>query len=165
MFHSALTVLLAVGYPKRVKTSSTYVSGEYGGNDEVRGRRKRGWTGGRAQGLCPAQSTCCKGSAGDDQALVDSEIGSHMRRLLQHPHFTLTDYRTAEIDSEPCIIYVDGLLPIGCLSISATPRKDSSLASVVSGNVLRDSENCKIDDLGSDDTIPYLSGPVVEQPQ
>jgi len=71
-------------------------------------------------------------SAGGETAHVESEIGPHMRRFLKHPQFTLTDYRTTEIDSESCIVRVNGLLPIGCISVTSTPRKDNSLARALS---------------------------------
>ena len=84
-------------------------------------------------------------SAGEETAHVESEIGSHMRRFLQHPHFTLVDYRTIETDSESQIVRVNGLLPVGCVSVTSSARKDSSLGSVVSDNVLRNSSQCSID--------------------
>ena len=84
-------------------------------------------------------------SRGDEQATIETEIGCHMRRLREHPLFTLTDYRTIEIDSELHIVHVNGVLPIGCISVTSSPRKDSSLSSVVSDNVLKDSRQCNVD--------------------
>lgn len=96
--------------------------------------------------LLPAEKeTHANFSQRDDEAHVKSEIGCHMRRLLQHPHFTLIDYRTTEIDSEPQIVRVEGFLPIGCISIGYSPRKDSSLANVVSNNVLKTDEQCSVE--------------------
>jgi hypothetical protein len=84
-------------------------------------------------------------SAGEETAHVESEIGSHMRRFLKHPHFTLTDYRTSNIDSKCCIVRVNGLLSVGCISVTSTPRKNGSLGSVVSDNVLKGSDRCSVD--------------------
>ena len=71
-------------------------------------------------------------SAGEETAHVESEIGPHMRRFLKHPHFTLTDYRTSNVDSKCCIVHVNGLLSVGCISVTSTPRKDNSLARALS---------------------------------
>lgn len=82
---------------------------------------------------------------GDEQATMETEIGCHMRQLRAHPHFTLTDYRTTVIDSELHIVRVNGVLPIGCISVTSSPRKDSSLRNVVSNSVLKDSRQCNVD--------------------
>ena len=96
--------------------------------------------------LAPAEKeTHIQFSAEDNQAHIETEIACHIRRLLQHPHFTLVDYRTIETDSESQIVRVNGLLPVGCVSVTSSARKDSSLGSVVSDNVLRNSSQCSID--------------------
>ena len=75
----------------------------------------------------PEKETHIQFSRGDERATIETEIGCHMRRLREHPLFTLTDYRTIEIDSELHIVRVNGVLPIGCISVTSSPRKDSSL--------------------------------------
>ena len=96
--------------------------------------------------LAPAEKeTHIQFSAGDNQAHIETEIACHMRRFLEHPRFTLTDYRTTEIDSESCIVRVNGLLSVGCISVTSTPRKDNSLASIVSENVLRNNAHSSVD--------------------
>jgi len=96
--------------------------------------------------LAPAEKeTHIQFSAEDNQTHIETEIACHMRRFLEHPRFTLTDYRTTEIDSESCIVRVNGLLSVGCISVTSTPRKNGSLGSVVSDNVLKGSDRCSVD--------------------
>lgn len=96
--------------------------------------------------LAPAEKeTHIQFSAEDNQAHIETEIACHIRRLLQHPHFTLVDYRTIKTNSELQIVRVNGLLPIGCISVTYTPRKDNSLASIVSENVLRNNTHSSVD--------------------
>jgi len=96
--------------------------------------------------LAPAEKeTHIQFSAEDNQAHIETEIACHIRRLPQHPHFTLVDYRTIKTNSELQIVRVNGLLPIGCISVTYTPRKDNSLASIVSENVLRNNTHSSVD--------------------
>ena len=96
--------------------------------------------------LAPAEKeTHIQFSAEDNQAHIETEIACHIRRLLQHPHFTLVDYRTIKTNSELQIVRVNGLLSVGCISVTSTPRKDNSLASIVSENVLRNNTHSSVD--------------------
>ena len=74
--------------------------------------------------LAPAEKeTHIQFSAEDNQAHIETEIACHIRRLLQHPHFTLVDYRTIKTNSELQIVRVNGLLPIGCISVTYNPSE------------------------------------------
>lgn len=68
----------------------------------------------------------------DDEFRVHSEVASVSKRLLSHPEFT--EERRREIDDE--IVAVTGRIPIGCLTVSKSPRQDGGFAPIVSRSVL-----------------------------
>lgn len=88
----------------------------------------------------------------DPNATVHTAETALMRRLLNHPHFdldwyvTTDDGATVHVQSEQFaeeghdgrkpVYAVSGQLPIGCLKISAKPRKNAGNAQVITSTVL-----------------------------
>lgn len=63
-------------------------------------------------------------SSQDERFVIDTQEGAIMRWLLQHPHFEL-DWATARREGRGKfkVVHVVGTLPIGCLKLTANPRR------------------------------------------
>lgn len=76
-----------------------------------------------------------------DEVFVHSSEGGIMRRLIQHPLFTVTNVT----EKDGSIVSVKGRLPIGVLSIGSKERKHGGHASIVTNGVMNKDENANID--------------------
>lgn len=99
--------------------------------------------------LCPEEKqTTFQFTKSEDSISVYTEERGLMRRLLQHPEFKLESLRVVTEDSwgdhvNPdnfeggSITGVEGLVPIGALSLKTSSRKTSQHSAIVSARVLR----------------------------
>lgn len=81
----------------------------------------------------PEKETQFRWSKADEDVHVYSDVAGVMNRLLHHPEFE-TDGKTM-IQGD--VVALWGRLPLGCLSVSVSPRSSGSHADVVSGAVMR----------------------------
>lgn len=77
---------------------------------------------------------------GNNAIMFTSEAGI-MRRLLQHPLFTVTDYN----EREGNIVSVKGEFPIEALSLGSRKRKQSGHSNIITNGVMNKDENAKIE--------------------
>jgi len=77
----------------------------------------------------------------DNQAKIFSAKAGIIRRLIQHPEFTVTAYTKHKEN----ITSITGRIPIGCISIGSKPRKSTSLSAIVSNSVSQKDENASVE--------------------
>jgi hypothetical protein len=72
-----------------------------------------------------------------DRATLHTDNGALVRRAIRHPRVKIETHNV----HEGSITSIRATLPIGLVSISGKPRKDSGQASVISPSSLRDTED------------------------
>lgn len=75
-----------------------------------------------------------------DCAKVFSSEGGIMRRLVQHPLFTVTDYE----EYKGNIVGLKGTFPIAALSFGSTVRKQKGHANVITNGVMNSGDDAEI---------------------
>lgn len=104
------------------------------------------------QSLTPEEKeTIIRFSKDEDIAHVYTEHGSAIRRLLLHPQFSATEFRVCGPDdnhppmgkrvkpveyTDGAVTGVEGIIPIGCLSIRQSSRSTAIRSNVVAPGVL-----------------------------
>ena len=72
-----------------------------------------------------------------DRATLHTDNGALVRRAIRHPRVRIESHNV----HEGAITSIRATLPIGLVSISGKPRKDSGQASVISPSSLRDTDD------------------------
>lgn len=72
----------------------------------------------------------------DDVAKVFTAEAGIMRRLIQHPEADIVSC----VERGGSVVGLNAELPVGCISIKASPRKHGGHANVVTSSVMRDEQ-------------------------